>query len=126
MSVFRGKGFECWDCVFAKNRDAEAKDIICGVNNGLPYRSYVNGKQVLHPAHDCSYFIERHIGNSCLEFTVKLRNSTITCENCHNAFVHPAVPLGAIYCVRLQTNKPRDSWCEDWEQYRPEEDFSNA
>ena len=122
MNLFRGKGLECYNCVW--HRTTESGETVCGVDNSLPYRSTIDGKRVKHPAWNCEYFIERHAGNETLEFSVKSKD-TCTCHYCHNAFVHPSVPNGMIYCARLDTYKPRDSWCENWTPYRPEDDMFN-
>jgi len=71
MRLFRGRGLECYNCVW--HRTTESGETKCGIDNSLPYRSEIDGKLVKHPAWNCEYFIERHCGNECLEFTCKLR-----------------------------------------------------
>ena len=95
MKLFRGRGLECHNCVW--HRTTESGETKCGVDNSLPYRSMIDGKQVKHPAWNCEYFIERHAGNETLEFSVKSKD-TCTCHYCHNAYVHPVTSSPKYQC----------------------------
>ena len=60
---------KCEHCVWhMRERSGE---LVCKVDNHLPYRSTLNGKPVKNPARYCRYYIEHHTGNRSLEFTVQ-------------------------------------------------------